>query len=113
MIGFPPSIRIFICSQPTDMRRSFDSLARMVEDVLKLDPFSGYLFLFRSRRGDRIKALYWDDDGFAIWYKRLEKGVFTFPDATHGEISSTELTMILKGVDVASLRYKKRFKRER
>jgi transposase len=65
--------RVFLCTLPTDMRKSFDSLAGLVEQQLGQDPLGGDLFVFRSKRGDRLKLLYWDSDGLAIWYKRLEE----------------------------------------
>ena len=71
--------RIYLCLAPTDMRKSFDSLAALVRDELKGDPFSGSLFVFRSKRRDRIKLLYWDTDGFMLWTKRLERGIYEFP----------------------------------
>ncbi len=79
MLSLPSSLRIFVCLHPADMRRSFDGLARMAHDVVREDPSSGHLFVFRNRRGDRVKVLYWDRDGYALWYKRLEAGVFRFP----------------------------------
>lgn len=72
MLSWPPTVRIFLCAEPTDMRKGFDSLAHLVEASLTLDPLSGHLFVFRSRRGDRIKVLYWDKDGYALWYKKYE-----------------------------------------
>ena len=81
MLSWPPTVRIFLVADATDMRKGFDSLAHLVESSLALDPLSGHLFVFRSRRGDRIKILYWDKDGYALWYKRLEKGSFRFPAA--------------------------------
>ena len=74
MLSWPPTVRIFLAAEPTDMRKGFDSLAHLVESSMALDPLSGHLFVFRSRRGDRIKVLWWDRDGYALWYKRLEKG---------------------------------------
>jgi transposase len=70
MLSWPPTVRIFLCADATDMCKGFDSLAHLVESSLALDPLSGHLFVFRSRRGNRIKILYWDKDGYALWYKR-------------------------------------------
>jgi transposase len=95
------------------MRWSFDSLARLVEGVLAEDPLSGHLFVFRNRRGDRVKILYWDRDGYALWYKRLEEGVFRFPrhDANSLEVSAMDLALILEGIDVTRVKRHKRFRR--
>ena len=70
MLSWPPTVRIFLGAEPTDMRKGFVSLAHLVESALTLDPLSGHLFVFRSRRGDRIKILYWDRDGDTMWYKK-------------------------------------------
>ncbi len=77
-------VRIFLCTSPTDMRRGFDRLAETVRSSLCQDPLDGSLFVFRSRSGDRLKILYWDKDGFCLWYKRLEEGTFRFPAAQAG-----------------------------
>ena len=71
MINLPPTVRIFLASAPADMRRGFEGLAALTTSVLRQDPLSGHLFVFRNRRGDRLKILYWDRDGLAIWAKRL------------------------------------------
>ncbi len=88
--------RIFVYTRPTDMRKSFDGLAALVRDQLGADPLSGHLFVFRSRQGDRLKMLYWDEDGFVIVYKRLEAGTFRFPsaDAAGVQIGATDLQML-------------------
>jgi transposase len=115
MLSLPLPVRIFLCTQPADMRRSFDGLAQMVREFLSADPLSGHLFVFRNKRGDRVKLLYWDTDGLAIWYKRLEEGTFRFPvgtAATHGvEMRAAELTMLLDGVDLDSVKRQKRYRR--
>ena len=79
MLTLPPSTRVFVATKPTDMRRSFNGLLGLVRDFLGEDPFAGHLFVFRNRSGDRLKILWWDRDGLAIFYKRLEEGAFTFP----------------------------------
>ena len=118
MLSWPPTVRIFLCSDATDMRKGFDSLAHLVESSLTLDPMSGHLFVFRSRRGDRIKILYWDRDGLALWYKRLEKGCFRFPAATTTDVSkgmevkAADLMMILDGIDLSSVRRQRRYERQ-
>jgi transposase len=111
VLSLPPSVRVFVCVRPSDMRRSFDSLAFMVEDVVRQDPLSGHLFVFRNKRADRVKILYWDRDGYAIWYKRLEEGAFHFPesDAPGLEIESTQLAILLGGIDLAGARKQKRY----
>jgi transposase len=114
MLSLPLPVRIFLCTQPADMRRSFDGLAQMVREFLGADPLSGHLFVFRSKRGDRVKLLYWDSDGLAIWYKRLEEGTFPFPTATAGhglEIRAADLAMVLDGVDLESVKRRKRYRR--
>jgi transposase len=115
MLSLPLPVRIFVCTQPADMRRSFDGLAQMVRAYLSADPLSGHLFVFRSKRGDRVKLLYWDSDGLAIWYKRLEEGTYRFPAAPENghsiEMRATDLAMLLDGVDLESVRRRKRYRR--
>lgn len=113
MLSLPLSVRIFLCVVPADMRRSFDGLARMVEAFLGGDPLSGHLFVFRSRRGDRLKILYWDRDGYAIWYKRLEAGTFRFPDTDGASVRVTaaQLAMILEGVELDGVRRRRRYEK--
>ena len=115
MLSLPLSVRIFLCTQPADMRRSFDGLAQMVREFLGADPLSGHLFVFRSKRGDRLKLLYWESDGLAIWYKRLEQGTFRFPPAPvegHGlEIRAADWAMPLDGVELESVRRRQRYRR--
>lgn len=117
MLSVPGRVKIFLCLEPTDMRKSFDSLAALVGEVLQQDPLSGHLFVFRSRRADRIKLLYWEEGGYALWYKRLEAGTFRFPQAPREDqasltISAADLAMLLDGVDLASVRRTKRYRRD-
>jgi transposase len=72
VINLPPTVRIFLATQPADMRRGFDGLSALTTSVIGQDPLSGHLFVFRNRRGDRLKILYWDRDGLAIWAKKYE-----------------------------------------
>jgi transposase len=118
MLSWPPTVRIFLCSGATDMRKGFDSLAHLVESSLTLDPLSGHLFVFRSRRGDRMKILWWDRDGYCLWYKRLERGSFRFSAVSTAneskgvEVKAADLMMILDGVDLSSARRQRRYSRE-
>jgi len=107
------SARIYYCTVPADMRKGFDSLAAMVRDHLGHDPLSGHLFLFVGRSRDRLKILYWDADGFALWYKRLEEGTFRLPVLRAGqakvELKASELAMLLEGIDLGSVKRLPRF----
>ena len=123
MIGLPSltqldgstTTRIWLCMQPADMRCSFDRLAELASSVTGEDPLSGHLFLFRARGGDRIKILYWDRDGYALWYKRLEDGTFKLPkieaDARSVELRASELAMMLDGIDLKSIKRSRRYQR--
>lgn len=115
MVNLPLPVRIFLCSRHADLRKGFDGLAQMVREFLGADPLSGHLFVFRNKRGDRLKLLYWDSDGLAIWYKRLEQGTFRFPAVTNSddglEIRAADLTMILDGVDLGSVKRQRRYRR--
>lgn len=106
------SVRIYLATGSTDMRKGFDSLAALVRDHLGHDPLSGSLFLFVGRDKDRIKILHWDSDGFALWYKRLEEGTFRLPAQNAGasvELKASELAMLLEGIDLRSLKRRRRF----
>jgi transposase len=111
------STRIWLAAQPADMRCGFDRLAELAASVTGDDPLSGHLFLFRSRRGDRLKILYWDADGYALWYKRLEEGTFKLPRIQEGvqsvQMRASELAMMLDGIDLKSVRRVKRYQRKK
>ena len=107
--------RIWLATEATDMRCGFDRLAERVRGVIGQDPLSGHYFVFRSRRGDRLKILLWERDGFLLWYKRLESGVFKLPRVAEGarslELRASELAMILDGIDVSKLKRVPRYAR--
>lgn len=115
------AVRIYLATGATDMRKGFDSLAALVQDHLGHDPLSGSLFLFIGRARDRLKILYWDTDGYAQWYKRLEEGSFRLPSARTAaaegealsaasvELKASELAMLLEGIDLSSLKRGRRF----
>jgi transposase len=111
VLSLPASVRVFVCLTPVDMRRSFDGLSAMVHQVLDADPLSGHLFVFGSRRGDRVKILYWDRDGYALWYKRLESGTFRLPRGEGGgtEISRADLALVLEGIEVSRAARSRRY----
>jgi transposase len=106
-------VRVFLHTPATDLRKGFDALCGLVSTAFGQDPTSGHLFLFVNRRRDRIKILYWDRDGLAIWYKRLEIGSFQIPatatDAVSVEMTATQLSLILSGIDLGSARQRKRY----
>ena len=112
MLILPPSVQIYVASEPADMRKSFNGLTILVHEALDQDPLSGHLFVFRNRRGDRVKILYWDRSGFCIWYKLLERGTFHLPcgDEPYLELSSADLSMLLEGIDLAGARRHLRYK---
>lgn len=101
MISLPTGTQIWIAAGVTDLRRGFTGLSGMVQTVLKENPFSGHIFLFRGRRGDLIKMLWFDGDGLCLFAKRLERGRFVWPQVTSGTVSLTraELAMLLEGID--------------
>jgi transposase len=106
------AVRVFLCTRPTDMRKSFDGLSGLVQECFGQDLLTGHLFLFLNRRKDRLKILYFDRDGLAIWYKRLESGSFEMPRVAQGdgvELQPAQLAMILTGIDMRSARQRKRF----
>lgn len=116
MIHLPASVRVYLCTTPCDMRRSFDGLYALVSGVMQLNAFEGHLFVFSNRRRDRIRILYWDRDGFAIWSKRLEEGTYAMPFTDAGgeqrqEITAQELGAILSGIDLSQAKRRKRYNR--
>jgi len=119
MIALPSQIRVFLYRQPTDMRKSFHGLVALTESALGQDPLSGSFFVFVNRRRDRVKILYWGQTGYCIWYQQLQRGTYQLPkhdelDAAEAlEMTRTQLSLILDGIDLASVRQRKRFQRER
>lgn len=114
MIHLPASVRVYLCTTPCDMRRSFDGLYALVNGAMQLNAFEGHLFVFSNRRRDRIKILYWDRDGFAIWAKRLEEGTYAIPFTDEAgerrqEITAQELGAILSGIDLSQANRRKRY----
>lgn len=101
MIGLPAGTQIWLAAGMTDMRRGFDGLAAIAQEHLEADPFGGHVFVFRGRRGDLIKLLWWDGDGLCLFAKRLERGRFIWPNATEGSVllSKAQLSMLLEGID--------------
>ena len=108
-------LRIFVCTTPTNMTYSFDSLMGRAQEVFDQEPTSGYLFLFFNRRRDRVKILFWDHDGLCIWYKRLEEGTFQMLTTTNDEegveIDHSQLTKLLGGLDLQTGRRRRRYLR--
>ena len=125
MIGLPTlrqldgeaTTRIWLCIAPTDMRCGFDRLADLARAVTDQDPLAGHWFLFRSRGGDRLKLLAWDGDGYILWYKRLEEGVFKLPrvdgQSPSVQLRPSELAMMLDGIDLKSVKRTKRYQRHK
>lgn len=117
MIALPPQIRVFLYRLPTDMRKSFHGLVALTESALKQDPLSGSLFVFFNRRRDRIKILYWGQTGFCIWYQQLQQGTYQLPteealkEHDTVEVTRSQLSLILDGIDLSSVRQRMRFQR--
>jgi transposase len=113
MLSIPANVRIYLCTLPTDMRKSFDGLQSLVRTVFQEDPVDGHLFLFVNRRRDRLKMLWWDRDGLALFYKRLEAGSYQLPSIKNDqqgiEIDAAHLAMLLSGIDVSSAKRRKRY----
>ena len=96
---------------PADMRKGFDGLAALAGEVFEADPLSGHLFVFRNRKCDRVKILWWDRSGYCLWYKRLEAGRFHLPDSEDGtlEVFWSDLSLLLEGIDLRGAKRRKRF----
>lgn len=119
MIALSNHTRIFVCSEPTDLRKGFHGLSGLVTECFPVELLSGHLFLFFNRSRDRIKVLYWDHDGLALWYKRLEAGSYQLPKASPSndtptsntlEIDHTQLSLLLAGIDLQSVQRRKRYR---
>lgn len=114
MLTLSPAVRVYVASGATDLRRSIDGLAALVRERFDQDPLSGHLFLFRNRRGDRLKILVWDRSGFWVLYKRLEEGTFAWPAEAGGapvEMRSADLLLLLSGVDLTHTRRRRWYER--
>jgi transposase len=116
MLSLPSIVKIYLHAAPVNLHYAFDRLAGIVREEMGHDPLSGHLFVFRNRRGDRVKLLFWDDDGWVIYYKRLEKGVFKFPaiacETRSLQVSVSDLSLLLWGIEPESVRRHKRFSLE-
>lgn len=117
MLSLPPSVRIFVATQPVDGRKGFDSLAAIIRSVLHHDPLTGHLYVFFSRRSDRVRIVYWDRNGFAMWTKRLERGRFhmKFSEGafTVNAMEAAELGLLLEGLDLTAARRRPRWEPHR
>jgi transposase len=116
MLTLPPSVKIYVAARPVDARKSFDGLTALVQSEFGLEPLSGHLFVFINRRGHVAQTIFWDRNGFCIVKKRLEAGTFKLarvlaPDATHVEIDSAELALMLEGIELAGVKRRKRYAR--
>lgn len=115
MLALPPAAAIYLAVEPTDMRKGFDGLVRLVAEHIEKNVLEGGLYVFVNRRGDRLKLLWWQEDGLCVWYKRLEAGTFQLPqvveDAKSVALSPTELSLILGGIDLKTARQRRRYRR--
>jgi transposase len=114
MMSLPPSVRVFVATRAVDGRKGADSLMTIVRDLLGHDPLSGHLYVFFSRRCDRVRIVYWDRNGIAMWSKRLERGRFKPKFAGDGRLTATavewaELALVLEGLDLAGARRRPRW----
>ena len=115
MLNWPATVRVFVCTVPTDMRKQFDGLHALITPTFGRDVLEGHLFLFFNRRRTQVKLLYWEPGGLALWTKRLEAGRYEMParDAGQGglEVDAVELSLILGGVDLRSVKRRRRYDR--
>lgn len=114
MLSLPPSVQLYVATQPVDVRRSFNGLSLYVQSVLQLSPTCGHLFIFFNRRRDQVRILYWDRNGYALWAKRLERGRFALCPkllcaSGPATIEAGELAMILEGISLAGARKRPRW----
>lgn len=113
MLTLPATIRVFVATQPVDLRKGFDALDALVRGVLRDDPASGHLFVFRNRREDQVKVLFFDRTGYAVFHKRLAQGTFWLPTGSLGrariEVTPPELLLILEGIDLQGAKRRKRW----
>lgn len=112
MLTFPPMVRIFLCREVVDMRKSFDGLSGCVEHLMKADPLSGHLFVFFNRRRTQVKILMWDRTGYCLYCKRLELGRYSWDaqEYIEGSLEMAQLMLILEGIDLNAARHRKRFR---
>jgi len=112
MLSLPPAVRVFVATQATDMRKSFDGLANATRQVIQQDPLSGHLFVFFNRRRTMAKVLYWDRSGFCLWAKRLERGTYRLPPwngRATVEMEAAELSLILEGLELRDAKRRARW----
>lgn len=114
MLTLPPAVRVYVAVEPVDIRKAFDGLSAAVREVLRENPLSGHLFVFRNRRADKLKILFWDRSGYCLFYKRLERGTFRLPadvaeTVTHLEMEAAELSLMLEGIDLRGARRRPRW----
>jgi len=114
MLTLPPTVRVYLATQPVDMRKSFDGLAGATRELIQQDPLCGHLFVFLNRRRNQVKILMWDRNGFFLLYKRLEQGTFRFPrevseDGRPVELEAAELALMLEGIDLRGARRRPRW----
>jgi transposase len=115
MLTLPPSTRVYVATSPTDLRKGFDGLSAAVMQVIGQDPTSGHLFVFRNRRGNQVRVLFWDRTGYCILAKRLARGTFHLglpvaDGATHVEVDAAELALMLEGIDLDGAKRRKRWR---